>query len=89
MSIPFGEPIGARGECFVTCDCYNIRGDTLGVVLNLVVADKSNCSSYIARIRLAKIVRKMGIRSEFTFMLIAAFFTLHIVARYVGTQRRF
>ena len=39
--------------------------------MNLVVADKSNCSSYIARIRLAKIVRKMGIRSEFTFMLIA------------------
>jgi hypothetical protein len=19
-----------RGECFVTCDCYSIRGDTLG-----------------------------------------------------------
>jgi len=28
MSFPFGEPLGGRGECFVACDCYSIRGDT-------------------------------------------------------------
>ena len=35
MSIPFGEPIGGRGECFVTCDCYSIRGDTRGVICKI------------------------------------------------------
>ena len=29
MSIPFGKPLGGRGECFVACDCYSIRGDRL------------------------------------------------------------
>jgi len=32
MSIlmPTGALPWGRGECFVTCDCYSIRGDTLG-----------------------------------------------------------
>ena len=46
MSFPFGEPLGGRGECFVTCDCYSIRGDTLGVVLGRVRASTGTYKSF-------------------------------------------
>ena len=38
MSFPFGKPLGGRGECFVACDCYIIRGDTRGVILGVTFA---------------------------------------------------
>ena len=28
MSFPFATAFRGAGECFVTCDCYSIRGDT-------------------------------------------------------------